>query len=452
MRVAVVGGGIAGLAAGYRLQRSGAAPVIFEKGEGDRTGSQRVGGFIIDKGAYTIPETHSAFLSLIRELGLSDQLRETPGTSSTFVNGEEHRIKIGSPADFLRYKLLSFGNKTDLVRLYLHARTLGAHLNLHRPTPKTLELERETARDFLLRDYSEEILEKIAYPIFADLFLGVPEENSRAAFLATLPNLARFRIYTLACGMGMVTGKLRDRLEVKDHTPVLGVRKTGAASYRVETGGKYAGSWDVDKVVFAVPPPLVPGLVEGLPEPLARTLDEVRYSPSMVVALGQRRPFVEHSFINTFLRSQVPAIATVIQDQHKGEGRIPEGKGLAAAVLTRDASARWMDRPDAGAVEAVLRDMDSVWSGLSSEVTFSRVYRWPFGGVQLPPGTLARQLRMREQLDALDPNWAFAGDGLYRASMEVSVRTGLRAAERVLAGAETPEASAPAASPHPRRW
>jgi len=94
MRVAVVGGGIAGLAAGYRLQRSGAAPVIFEKGAGDRTGSQRVEGFIIDKGAYTIPEGHSAFLSLVRELGLSRELRETPGTASTFVNGIEHRIKI----------------------------------------------------------------------------------------------------------------------------------------------------------------------------------------------------------------------------------------------------------------------------------------------------------------------------------------------------------------------
>lgn len=187
MRVAVVGGGIAGLAAGYRLQRSGAAPVIFEKGAGDRAGSQRVEGFIIDKGAYTIPEGHSAFLSLVRELGLSGELRETPGTASTFVNGTEHRIKIGSPVDLIRYKLLSLGNKKDLIRLYLHARALGRHLNLHRPTPRTRELERETARDFLLRDYNEDILEKVAYPIFAELFLGVPEDNSKAAFLATLP-------------------------------------------------------------------------------------------------------------------------------------------------------------------------------------------------------------------------------------------------------------------------
>ncbi|MBA4394500.1 MAG: hypothetical protein C0407_13185, partial [Desulfobacca sp.] len=84
MNIAIIGGGIAGLAAGYRLQQEGLKPLIFEKGMGDRTDSDFVNGFIIDKGAYTIPESHSAFLSLLGQLGLSGQLRETPATSSTF--------------------------------------------------------------------------------------------------------------------------------------------------------------------------------------------------------------------------------------------------------------------------------------------------------------------------------------------------------------------------------
>jgi hypothetical protein len=39
---------------------------------------------------------------------------------------------------------------------------------------------------------------------------------------------------------------------------------------------------------------------------------------------------------------------------------------------------------------------------------------------------------MRKALDALGASVAFAGDGLYRASMEVSLRTGYEAADRVL--------------------
>lgn len=435
MRVAVIGGGIAGLAAGYRLQQEGLRPVIFEKGTGGRTGSDGVEGFIIDKGAYTIPESHSGFLSLVRELGLSGQLRETPGTSSTFVDGKEHRIKIGSPKDFLKYRLLSIKNKKDLVKLFLYARSLGINLNQGEPTRRTLKLDRETTRDYLLRDYSEDILEKIADPIFADLFLGTPEDNSKAAFLATLPGLFRFRIFALNRGMGTVTDRIREPLEVKERTPVLGIQKAGASSYRVETGGENPGSPVFDKIIFAVPLPLISGIVSELPASLVRNLTNVRYNPSVVVAVALAKPFVDGSFMNTFLRSQIPTLATVVQDRGKGEGRVPEGKGLATAILTKAASIRLLDQSDDAATEAVLREMDTVWPGLSREVIFTRVYRWPFGAVQLPPGALARQPEMRNALDTLDPNWAFCGDGLYRASMEVSLRTGFRAAERILRGA-----------------
>ena len=39
---------------------------------------------------------------------------------------------------------------------------------------------------------------------------------------------------------------------------------------------------------------------------------------------------------------------------------------------------------------------------------------------------------MRKELDALASSVVFAGDGLYRASMEVSLRTGYKEADRVL--------------------
>ena len=81
MRVAIIGAGIAGLAAGYRLRQNNVHPVIFEETpfEGGRMGSERIKGFIVDRGAYTIPETHRYFLNLIQALGLWDALVETPG-------------------------------------------------------------------------------------------------------------------------------------------------------------------------------------------------------------------------------------------------------------------------------------------------------------------------------------------------------------------------------------
>ncbi|NIV98878.1 hypothetical protein GWN26_06890, partial [Candidatus Saccharibacteria bacterium] len=84
---------------------------------------------------------------------------------ATFYDGKQYPIKIGSPSDFLTYKLLSIKNKKDMLKLFLYARSLGKALNLDRPTQKTFELENETVTDFLCNHYDEQILERIAYPI-----------------------------------------------------------------------------------------------------------------------------------------------------------------------------------------------------------------------------------------------------------------------------------------------
>ena len=436
MRVGIIGAGIAGLSAGYRLGKHGFHPVIFEKESfsGGRLSSDQVNGFIIDRGAYTIHESHYYFLKLIQELGLSDSLVETPGTTSTFLGKEEHKIKINSPKDFLMYKLLDLKNKKDLIKIFLYAKSLGKKLNLHDPTKKTLELEKETVSDYLIRNYSSELLEKIAYPIFADLFLGVPEDNSKAAFLSAIRNLSHFRIFTLNRGMGEVAEKLREKLDVRDNTVVLCVHKNEKTeTYYVEVEGD-STVYEFDKIIFAVPLPLVVRLYEDLPESLRKTLRKVRYTPSMVVAMGLTKPFINHSFMNTFLRDEIRTLATVILDHYKGHQRIPEGKGLATTILTKEASEKLFNKTETEVTRTVLKELDSLWKDFSNNLLFTRVYRWPFGGVQLPPGALAQQMSMREDLNRLDRSMAFTGDGLYRASMEVSLRTGFKAADRIIGG------------------
>ncbi len=76
MKVAIIGAGITGLAAGYKLLEAGITPIIFEQSSfvGGRISAEKIDGFIIEKGAYTIPEYHKNFLTLIETLGLSDQL------------------------------------------------------------------------------------------------------------------------------------------------------------------------------------------------------------------------------------------------------------------------------------------------------------------------------------------------------------------------------------------
>jgi oxygen-dependent protoporphyrinogen oxidase len=150
-RIAIVGTGISGLSAGYHLAQAGFKPVLFERRSfvGGRMSSETVDGFIIDKAAYTIPEFYRNLKGFLSQVGMDKSLVQTSSTASTFYDGKNYPIKIGSPADFLTYKLLSIKNKKDMFKLFLYARSLGRALNLDQPAQKTFELENESVTDYL---------------------------------------------------------------------------------------------------------------------------------------------------------------------------------------------------------------------------------------------------------------------------------------------------------------
>lgn len=434
-RIAIIGAGIAGLAAGRQCSKAGLSATIFEKETlvGGRMSSEEVDGFLIEKAAYTFPEFHRNLTACLGEMGIADSLAVTPGTSSTFIGSSEYRIKIGSPTDFLKYKLLSLKNKKDMIKLFLYAQSLGNALNLAEPGSKTYELEKESAADYLLEHYDEQILEYIAYPIFCEIFLGTPEHNSKAAFLATLKNLTRFKIFSFTRGMGMLPDRLSRELDVRLATPVLKVApEAHDGPYRVHYGGDNPGSESFDAVIFAIPSPLVPAILDGLPDDLSSHFLGARYSPSVVVALALDAPFTDTSMINNLGREDFKTVGTLVFDHHKGPNRIPAGKGLATAILCEPASRAMLDASDEATVSEVLRDAEMIFPGLSDKLLFSKVYRWEHGAVQLPPGALFKQRAAREAIEGSFTHIVFAGDGLHKSSLEVSFNTGISAANRII--------------------
>ncbi len=434
-KIAIIGAGISGLAAGRRLTKAGLNPVIFEKepSVGGRMSSESVDGFIIDKAAYTFPEFHKNLTACLGESGMADYLVETPGTSSTFVGDKEYRIKIGSPTDFLKYKLLSLKNKKDMVKLFLYALSLGKALDLAEPSERTFELEKESAAEYLLNKYGEEILEYVAYPIFCEIFLGTPETNSKAAFLATLKNLTRFKIFSIRDGMGMLPERLMKDLDVRLNTPVLKIGpETDKGPYQVHVGGDNPGKDVFDAIIFAIPSPIVPGILDELSPDLKGHFQEVSYAPSIVTALAVDRLFAETAMINNLARKDFKTVGTLVFDHHKGPNRVPQGKGLITAILNEHASRALFEASEDTIITEALKDVDSLFPRVSDKLLFARVYRWEHGAVQLPPGSLLKQHSARKALHDRFDNLYFAGDGLHKASLEVSFNTGTGAANQII--------------------
>lgn len=433
--IAIVGAGIAGLSAGYELARAGLHPVIFEKESfvGGRMSSERVEGFVLEKAAYTFPEFHKNLTAFLREIGMEGSLVETSATSSTFANGKEYQIKIGSPGDFLKYKLLSLKNKKDMIKIFLHAQSLGKALNLAQPSKKTLELEKESAAEYILSHYDEDILEYIAYPIFCEIFLGTPEGNSNASFLATIRNLTSFKIFSFDQGMGMLPQRMARDLDVLLKCPVLGVaRRERQRGYEVRAGRADSETRSFDAIIFAVPTPIVAKIFDDLPKTLKRDLDEVQYAPSIVAVLALDKRYPNTSMIGNLVRKDYKTLGTVVFDHHKGPTHVPEGKELVTTILCEDASRRLFHEPDDEIVNEALPELDRLFPRMSDSLLFSRVYRWEHGAVQLGPGALAKQCSIRKALEVGFDDVCFAGDGLYKSSLEVSYNTGIAAAKHIL--------------------
>src|SRR5262245_36143923 len=75
-RIAVVGAGVSGLTAAWRLRQAGVAVQVFESAAqpGGRTMTVRKNGFAFDVGAITLLPTYVQTTALIDELGLASHL------------------------------------------------------------------------------------------------------------------------------------------------------------------------------------------------------------------------------------------------------------------------------------------------------------------------------------------------------------------------------------------
>lgn len=438
-RIAIVGTGISGLSAGYHLAQAGFKPVLFERRSfvGGRMSSETVDGFIIDKAAYTIPEFYRNLKGFLSQVGMDKSLVQTSSTASTFYDGKNYPIKIGSPADFLTYKLLSIKNKKDMFKLFLYARSLGRALNLDQPAQKTFELENESVTDYLRNHYDEQILEQIAYPIVCEIFLGSPESNSKVSFLALLRNLSKFKIFTFDKGMGTLPERLKLDLDIRLNSPVLKITALGEKGpYEIEIEGTNSRSLAFDTIILAIPLPLVPRLVENLPEKLNKYFKGIVYAPSIVVAMAIDREIKDVSMINNLLRAEFDILGTVVFDQHKGPKRVPRGKTLATCILQERASRLLLHETDQKIANHVLKEMDAIFPKFSNKRIFQKIYRWEHGALQLPPGQLAKRHAVREYLEKGLNNIYFAGESFPISSLEASFNTGTKASNQIITKSE----------------
>ena len=179
VRVAIIGGGVTGLTAGYDLAKGGYAVDIFEKERelGGQSATFVVEGTRLEEFYHHLFPSDAVITELIEELGLAKRMRWLESKVGFFHMG--HIYDFVSPMDLLRFKPLGV---LDRVRLGM----LTLYLQRTNDWPA---LEQVTAADWVRRYGGSRIYDTVWGPLLRGKF----GENAESVSMAWLWGKLKFR-------------------------------------------------------------------------------------------------------------------------------------------------------------------------------------------------------------------------------------------------------------------
>ena len=442
--VVVIGGGIAGLAAAWRLRSRDV--VLLEAADrlGGRLRSEPCGDYWLNYGAHLFPAPGTLVDSMVRECGLE----------TVPVRGSMMGLAVGP-------KLLDRGRvETYPFRLPLGLRERAAFaaagLKVQRAVARyhreAAARPGETATEVRAR-----VLAYEGHRTFADFLGDLPPAVESIFSCAAHRATAELSELSAGCGIGLFAlvwggrGSLIARNLVGGGGALpaalghaLGDRaRTGSrvASVR-EDGGELVVEYDGEgggrrlrarHVIVAAQAPHAAALVEPVAHEAAAALARMTYGAFLSVA-------VETNETSAMPWDRVYAMATPGRafDMFTNQGQALRGGGtrLRGGSLMlfagAHAAAELMRESDAVIVDRFLGDLHDLYPQTRGIVAGAKVHRWELGNVYARPGRARLQAPLEGAL-GVHGNLHLAGDYFAElGNMEAAARTGAVAAERVV--------------------
>lgn len=440
-RAAVVGAGLAGLTAAFRLRQAGWRVTVFEAGDGPGGRVQTVArdGFLMDTGAAAIADSYRSYLALCAELGLAgDIVTAAPGIG-IYRGGRVHELRMDRILRAgLRTAVLSWPGKLRLLRLawdIVMARRRGQldYSDMRCAAP----LDTETASRYARRVLGSEVDDYLVSPIVRTMLIADADKISKVELLSGVANIFTARIAALRGGQGRLPQLLAAQLAPRFRHEVLRVRECGGGvcvDYRDPHG--VAASEQFDACAVCCPLPDAARICSDQ-QALLRPLHEgLRYTQSITVAFALRQPPRCAAFLVAMPECEDQDIALLFLDHNKAADRAPAGCGLIDCHWETAAATRMMDRPDAEIAARSLATVLRVFPELQGQIMFSHITRWRRA---LPFTSVGAYRLIGEFNAALNPRSPirFASDYMSAAGQNTAVELGNRVAAGLCARADT---------------
>ena len=303
MRVGIIGGGAAGLAAAYELTKQGHYAEVFEVAPflGGQASTFDVGGGRLERGYHHLFVSDTAITELINELGLGHKLAWLESKVGLYHSG---RIwDFATPLDLLRFKPLSLPQR---IRLGLWTFALQKTRNWQK-------FEGVTAQDWLTRHLGQEIYQTIWEPMLRGKFGEFYSQVSMAwlwgkIYLRVASRRNALQKERLGYPMGSF-GEVFDRLEeriiqqggavyLSSRVSRVVVDDDVAVGLEVQLSGQEPEVKSYDAVIATTPSYVFTRLVPQMPQDYLDKLVNVRYLSAVLMILTLDRPLSGKYWLN----------------------------------------------------------------------------------------------------------------------------------------------------------
>lgn len=433
-RVVVVGAGIAGLAAAFRLRQAGVEVVVLEAADhvGGRMSTVERHGYRLDRAAGWLGGKYRFLKELAAEAGVGGDLVRTSDVFGFVADGRVHTVRCSRLTDLVTTPLLSPRAKVSAGKLLADILRVGSRLD-YADLTRAADFDTESVLQYAERrrlDHS--LVHGLLDPVVRASLQNTLEQMSIIDLLFMLRNYLGASFMNSADGVGFLPEALARHVPVTLSARVTNVEeRAGSVTVAWTRSGQGEHIEEASACILALSAQQMAALHPSLTDEQRHIVAALDYSQAVTVHVAlDRKPAGQAMYI------QIPAAAhpdmiSIGVEHEKAPGRAPAGKGLLSSFWTAEWSAKHWDRPDDEIIEEAVAGMETVFPGLGGDVLFGHVFRSNPALLLSRAGTYQSLRRFHRACDPAS-RILLAGDYFGGNSTNAAACSGMRAAAGVL--------------------